>query len=288
MARCNWLASLPILGMLMVSVVPASAQPAQISVPTDVVVPGAPVAVTVTGPPGAHFAVAGSTVRAGFSYGGVALPLGPDVVVLQTGVLDANGRAIVSVTPLSPASPVDRVYLMAAWSTNAQFLPPNPSPAIALRNADLVGNLPGSQGPPGPAGPTGPTGPQGPIGLTGATGATGAPGASGPIGPAGPIGPTGPQGPSGGLAGHEVIQETSAFDGSNAKTVEAICPSGKVVTGGGYGLVGLVVASGGVVVTASEPVTNTNDRWRVVARNVGPNPGENWSLGVYANCASTP
>ncbi len=68
---------------LVLSAAPAAqSQTIQISVPADVVNAGASVPVTVTGPPGMPFAVAGSTTGAGLTYGGVPLALGTDAVVV--------------------------------------------------------------------------------------------------------------------------------------------------------------------------------------------------------------
>ncbi len=76
----------------------ASAQP-QIALSTTVVVPGQSVTVTVTGGPGQFYALIGSSVNRGFSYGGVALTAGADVMILAAGTLDGSGHATVSVVP---------------------------------------------------------------------------------------------------------------------------------------------------------------------------------------------
>src|SRR6266566_1499707 len=95
-------------------------------------------------------------------------------------------------------------------------------------------------GPQGIPGPTGPAGPQGPKGDTGATGATGPTGPTGPQGPPGPTGPQGPPGPTGTLVSAEVAGPTvtlcSLLDPTctNMRQSIATCPSGTVVTGGGY------------------------------------------------------
>ena len=109
--------------------------------------------------------------------------------------------------------------------------------------------IPGPTGPAGPQGPkgdtgatgaTGPTGPTGPPGPKGDTGATGATGATGPQGPPGPTGPQGPPGPTGTLVSAEVAGPTvtlcSLLDPTctNMRQSIATCPSGTVVTGGGY------------------------------------------------------
>jgi hypothetical protein len=84
---------------------------------------------------------------------------------------------------------------------------------------------------PGPAGPAGPTGPAGPAGPAGPTGP---PGPAGPTGPAGPAGPEGPQGEPGGLSGHEIRRHSEANFSPEPQlvVVTALCPDGKVATGG--------------------------------------------------------
>lgn len=179
--------------------VSVSAQTPQITASTTVVDPGAAVTVTITGAPGRAFALLGSTIGAGLSHAGVALAVGPDVVI-TIGTLEANGVAIVTITPPFIGTVLDRYYLQAVTSTAPNFVPLQASGGLVLRNADLVRNLTGPQGPQGPAGPTGATGPQGPIGETGPpgpAGPTGATGAQGTAGPAGPTGNTGPAGPTG-------------------------------------------------------------------------------------------
>jgi hypothetical protein len=151
---------------------PALAQPSQISVAADVVTPGVPVSVIITGAPGQNVALVGSTTGAGFSYGGVGFAVGPDVQVLFIGAIDGTGRRVVTVTPPFVGTTLDRYYLQAATSASPAFIPPALSPGLVLRNADLLSGL-GAMGPPGPAGPAGPTGPAGATGPPGPTGATG-------------------------------------------------------------------------------------------------------------------
>ena len=138
---------------LILSAAPAAqSQTIQISAPADVVNAGASVPVTVIGPPGMPFAVAGSTTGAGLTYGGVPLALGTDAVVLASGVLDATGRAVVTVTPPFRGTTLDRYYLIAVWSTNTSFLPPTSSSGLVLRNGDLLGGILAAEGPQGPPG----------------------------------------------------------------------------------------------------------------------------------------
>lgn len=265
----------------------AYAQAISVSVPNDVVPAGASVPVTVTGPPGRYFALAGSSVAAGFSYGGVPLPLGPDVVVVQTGILDASGQVTISVTPPFLTSPLDRVYLVAAWADNPQFLPPHLSQPIVLRNGDLVGNLVGPPGPAGPAGPVGPqgvAGPAGPAGAVGATGPNGPVGATGPAGPpgatgpVGPAGPTGPQGPPG-LSGVQRVSLVGASDTSTPKSVSVPCPAGKVVLGGGFSHIGPT----GFEVVASAPLVGQEGWFVQINRTAAP---ATWAVEGHAICAT--
>ncbi|MCC7179917.1 MAG: collagen-like protein [Acidobacteria bacterium] len=172
----------------------ALAQTPQISVSPSVVSPGGSTTATLTGPPGFSFAVIGSSTNAGFSFGGVALRVGVDVVILATGTLDGTGSATVGIAPPFVGTTLDRYYLQAVTSPSPSFLPPTGSLNAVIRNFDLVGDL---QGPTGPAGPPGPPGDSGPAGPQGPTGTQGPAGPSGPTGPAGPAGPSGPQGPAG-------------------------------------------------------------------------------------------
>lgn len=171
-----------VVGVLFVAA-GSQAQPT-IAVSTTVANPGQSLTVTVTGGPGQHFAVIGSSVNGGFSYGGVALGVGADVAILALGNLDGNGQAAVTVTPPFNGTILDRYYLQAATSTVPSFIPLQASPVAVIRNGDLVTGL---NGPAGPTGPQGPTGLQGP---TGPSGVTGLPGATGPIGVTGPTGPS--------------------------------------------------------------------------------------------------
>jgi hypothetical protein len=250
----------------------ASAQTIEISVPHDVVMPGAAVTATVTGPPGQFFAVTGSATNAGFTYGGVPLPMGPDVIVLHVGMLDGTGQATLPIVPPFVGTMLDRYYLMAAWSTNSSFLPPTPSASIVLRNGDLVGTIVGPQGPTGPQGPVGPMGPTGPIGATGP---------AGPVGPMGPTGATGPQGVQGpaGVSGHERVEGPSTPTDSGAiKSASATCPAGKVLIGGGYALTETTAA---ITVQLNGP--DIGQTWTVQALRTSGS--EDWGLRAFALCA---
>lgn len=301
----KWL-TLPLLvaGILTGVAAPASAQTIQLSVPEDIVTPGVAIPVTVVGPPRHFFAVAGSSTGAGYAYGGVALPVGPDVVVFHVGVLDDAGRAVVNVTPPFVGTALDRYYLMAAWSTNGAFLPLTPSAHLVVRNGDLLRSVAGPQGPPGPVGPTGPAGPIGqtgpagpfgPIGPQGNPGPTGPPGATGPAGPVGPPGAQGPQGvmgvagPTGppGVSGYQTIEgPISAMDATASKSSTAICPVGKVLLGGGYWISPTV--SDVIVVRAagpSQPEGAPNVGWAVLGQRMGAG-SESWGIRSWAFCAA--
>jgi hypothetical protein len=168
--------------LLLVGITSLAAAQSVLDVSTDIVTPGSAITATVTGPPGQFYAVIGSSVGSGVSYGGVALGVGTDFVILAQGVLDSSGSVAVSVTPPFLGSVLDRYYLQAATSPAATFVPLSVSAGRVLRNGDLLDGLIGPAGPPGPAGPGGPSGPTGPAGVTG------------------PAGPTGPMGPAGAVA----------------------------------------------------------------------------------------
>lgn len=242
---------------------------------SNVIMPGASVTATVTGPPGQFFAVAGSATNAGYSFGGVPLPLGPDVVVLHIGVIDGTGHATVAVTPPFIGTSLDRYYLMAACSPSASFLPPTPSTSIVVRNGDLVGSVVGPPGPTGPQGPVGPTGPAGPAGPTGLTG---------PIGPMGPTGATGLQGPQGapGVSGFERVSgESTPIDDTPGKIAHATCPAGKVVIGGGYAISNTTDT---IVPRINGPhQDDPTTTWTVIAHRM--TGASEWSLRAFALCA---
>ena len=152
----------------------ASAQP-QVSASPTVVAPGQSVTITVTGAPGAFYALLGSDINGGDSFARDGLKVSHDVTVLATGMLDAGGQAAVKIIPPFVGTVLDRYYVEAATSFSPRFDSLDSSTAAVIRNGDLVTGL---EGPPGPVGATGPIGP------------------AGPIGPIGPQGFTGPRGPS--------------------------------------------------------------------------------------------
>ncbi|MEZ5417373.1 MAG: collagen-like protein [Vicinamibacterales bacterium] len=229
----RWMRGLAVAVCVVFPAARAGAQPA-LTLSADVVAPGGATTATVSGTPGEHWALLGSTVNAGLAHAGVALAVGTDFAILATGVLPGSGQVVVNVTPPFVGTIFDRYYLQAVTSPSPAFAPLAAAPARVVRNRDLSAGITGPQGPAGPEGPAGPAGPagiagpagpQGPAGAPGPTGATGASGpagpqgATGPQGPAGPQGPTGPQGPQGpqGPAGTFVVPPVSelAFDTQN-------------------------------------------------------------------------
>jgi hypothetical protein len=150
----------------------ASAQP-QVSLSSTVVAPGESVAITITGTPGAFYALLGSSVDDGESFAREHLKVGRDVAILATGTLDGAGEARLNVKPPFLGTVLDRFYVQAATSFSSKFDTLESSASAIVRNGDLVKGLegpPGPQGPAGAVGAVGPTGPAGPQGLTGARG----------------------------------------------------------------------------------------------------------------------
>ncbi|MCC7125392.1 MAG: hypothetical protein IT178_11125, partial [Acidobacteria bacterium] len=128
-----------VLFSCMLTVAGAGVAAAQVlSVNTSVVTPGATVTLSITGPAGHSFAIIGSTVGSGFSYAGVPLAVGPDVVIHTTGVIGGGGTATVGFTPPFGGSSLDRYYIQLATSPTPAFSTIQASNGIVLRNADAV------------------------------------------------------------------------------------------------------------------------------------------------------
>jgi hypothetical protein len=171
----------------------AVAQP-QIAVSSKVAAPGDSVTITVTGVPGANYALLGSPVDTGGGLADSGLKLKKDATVLATGVLDGTGEATLNVKPPFLGSVLDRFYFQVATSFSSKFDTLELSAVAIVRNNDLVKDLTGPMGPQGPAGPTGAAGP------------------TGPVGPAGPQGLTGLRGPSDAWpGGNTVVLPTGNF-----------------------------------------------------------------------------
>ena len=124
-------------GLVLLMAAAAAAQPT-ISSSSTLVTPGETVTITVNGPAGEHYAVIASAVGAGFSYGGVALAVGPDVQIISTGVIGGTGSVAVGFTPPFLGTALDRYYVQAVTATNASFVPPVPSAGLILRNAEAL------------------------------------------------------------------------------------------------------------------------------------------------------
>jgi hypothetical protein len=130
----------------------------------------------------------------------------------------------------------------------------------AEKLADGVDGIEGPQGPkgdqgdPGPAGPKGDRGEQGPAGTAG---------------PAGAQGPAGPPGPSG-ISGLEYVISAgeSVFANATSSLLQARCPSGKKVLGGGLstGAPGLAFPYAHTRIAESAPL-NDGAGWAGAARN---------------------
>jgi hypothetical protein len=151
----------------------AARQATDLVLSETVVTPGLPVTATITGPPGHYYALLGSPVGAGLTFGGRTFSIGVEFAVIAMGQLDGTGHAVASGTPPFLFTTLDRYYLQAATSPSPSFLPVDLSPGRILRNGDLVSGI---VGPPGPAGPPGPPGATGPQGVQGTPGPQGPPG----------------------------------------------------------------------------------------------------------------
>ena len=99
--------------------------------------PGTAVILTVTGQAGQNFAIIGSTVGGGFSYGGTALAVGPDVIIIAQGTL-TGASAAVAFTPPFQGTSIDRYYVQAATSAAPSFVPLQASAGLILRNTDAA------------------------------------------------------------------------------------------------------------------------------------------------------
>ena len=115
----------------------AWAQPT-ISSSSIAVTPGDTVTLTVTGTAGQNFAIIGSTVGSGFSYGGSALAVGPDVIIIAQGVIGGPGTVAIGFTPPFTGTALDRYYLQAVTSASPAFVPLTPSAGLILRNSDAI------------------------------------------------------------------------------------------------------------------------------------------------------
>src|SRR3954471_24979747 len=134
--------------------VSAAAQP-QVTLSSTVVAPGESVAVTVTGAPGAFYALLGSNVDTGEDFDRDGLKTRRDATVVATGSLDGTGAATLNVKPPFLGAVLDRFYFQSVTSFSARYDSLESSAVAIVRNSDLVKDLNGPVGPQGPAGPTG-------------------------------------------------------------------------------------------------------------------------------------
>ena len=114
----------------------------------------------------------------------------------------------------------------------------------------------------------------GPPGAPGAPGAPGSPGAPG-------------------LSALQTVNLASVSNSVSPKEAAVLCPSGKRVIGGGAAITGGSVASGAtdlaatVALKTSRPITlGSSDAWTARAEEIAPGFDGNWSLTIYAICAS--
>jgi hypothetical protein len=151
---------------------------------------------------------------------------------------------------------------------------------------------PGLQGPPGEKGDTGEQGPQGVQGPKGDTGAQGAQGLKGDRGFQGLAGPPGAPGPT----DVRLYMGNPTDVGPSIKKAVAVCPAGKVATGGGYWLFGSDTVLADVVITSNAPGRSGDLPggvlpgtphlvWNVQATHVGA--ATNWSMLAFVLCAGT-
>ena len=171
--------------------------------------------------------VAALALGAGVTVTALANPSG----VLYTGCLQTKDGTLVSVAEgTSPLKPCGNNFVQISWNKEGPQGLPGPQGATGPKGDT------GTTGAIGPKGDTGTTGATGPQGLTGLTGVTGSQGPQGPQGPQGDTGAPGPQGPAGasGLSGYEIVHHSSNIPPDTNWTVNAPCPNGKRILGGGY------------------------------------------------------
>jgi hypothetical protein len=116
-------------------------------------------------------------------------------------------------------------------------------------------------------------------------------GAPGPQGPQGPQGATGATGPAGNSSTQIISVESAALDeGTNYVHLQANCPPGTKVTGGGHYNLLLTGSSGNIQPTfdvyENRPfrVTGGIDMWLVGAINRGAEARDAGSMVAYAVC----
>ena len=113
-------------------------------------------------------------------------------------------------------------------------------------------------------------------GRDGAAGSAGPQGATGPQGPQGASGPPGPPGSS--ISYVTGYSEHVTVPPGTFRFVNAICPSGTKVVGGGYATENVSTAL--LVPTNSYPIGMADGRgaWYVVMHNIGSQPEAFWAV----------
>lgn len=117
----------------------------------------------------------------------------------------------------------------------------------------------------------------------GAKGEPGAPGAKGDTGPRGEAGPRGVAGAPG-TSGYVVVDAFSEEDSIAEKSVQAICPVGTRIVGGGATITG--GSPEGIALHNSVPVPGVGeirDFWAAFAFEAIPTAGK-WSIDARAIC----
>jgi hypothetical protein len=156
-----------------------------------------------------------------------------------------------------------------------------PGPA-GTDGVDGAAGADGVEGAPGPAGTDGLNGEPGLPGSDGVDGAAGADGVDGATGPAGPQGPAGADGDPADISYLQVTGPVSESGNPTSRTVSAVCPSGKVVVGGGFEVNS--TAKNHLqppFVTKSAP--SSSNTWTVTAER-GWITRDDWSVQAYAIC----
>lgn len=106
----------------------------------------------------------------------------------------------------------------------------------------------------------------------------------------GPAGATGATGPAGGLSGYEVVYSsvnwvtgtTDAIAPGAIGQYQPLCPTGKVVTGGGYTMNNNDY-SDKMIIRQSYPYTNGNYSWLIIVHNTNDIA---YSGAAYAVCVN--
>ena len=97
-----------------------------------------------------------------------------------------------------------------------------------------------------------------------------------PAGPQGPTGEQGPQGPAGGVLGRVIVAHSTALPAFSNADIEVVCPSGKVVIGGGAS----TYRYNPITFSAPDP---SSEMWLAKAHNGGPANDALTAWGVCAN-----